>query len=158
MEYQKLKFKAVTIHRKGEDIDYTSVPIQEAEELYTTVGLYEMVEKEGSCVEKHIVDMSIEDFGAVLNSRFPNGFDEWQETHFEIVDYLSSIGLLKNNDQPKFLREMQSRFGRSFFHVIARDWTDEFEKKNKGRSWDGELFEEVRKFTKQKIEEIERLS
>lgn len=154
MKYHKLEFRAVTINKKGVETQYTSHPIQKAEELYTTVGLYETVRGVESPVHKHIADMSIEDFEAVIERRFPNGFGNWQETYFEIVERMSS---LKDKDLPKFLRELQSRYDKSDFYIIAKDYADKFEKKNKGRFWDVEFSEEVGEFVAQKINEVENM-
>ena len=59
---KNFEFRAVTIKQLGENTEYTSVPIREAEESYTTIGLYETETKEeGTPVKNHVIDMSIEE-------------------------------------------------------------------------------------------------
>jgi len=72
---------------------------------------------------------------------FPNGFESWAETHFEI-----SI-LLNNNDA------VQERYGMGGTWEFSQQLTDEFETLHEGREWDGEWFDEIETFMSNKINE-----
>lgn len=155
---KNFEFRAVTMKRNREDIQYSSVPIQEAKGSYDTIGVYEMVKEDGSSICNHIADMSIEDFKVVTNFHFPTDFDSWQQTHFEIVENLIDQYRLKREEQPNFFRSLFARFGKAICYAIAKDWTEEFEKMNKNKQWKDDFEEEVRKFVQQKIKEEEQVS
>ena len=142
--------------RNKEEIEYSSVPLQEAEGSYDTVGVYEIIKKDGSSVHNHIVDLSIEDFKVVTNYHFPIDFESWQQTHFSIVEHLVDLSRLKPEEQPDFFRLLFERLGKAVCYPIARDWTEEFEKINKNRNWEDDFDEEVRKFVQQKIKNTEQ--
>jgi hypothetical protein len=152
-ELRKFEFRAVTMRRNREDIDYSSVSIQEAEGSYDTVGLYEIVKEGGCSVSNHIADMPIEDFTAVTNFHFPVDFDSWQQTHFAMVEHLLDLCRLKPEEQPIFFRGLYARFGKPACYPIAKDWTDEFERLNKNRYWKNDFQDEVRMFVQQKIKQ-----
>jgi hypothetical protein len=82
---------------------------------------------------------------------FPNGFTSWQETHFEIVQAIT-IRLVNNtideNSQLAFIYNIQGTGG---LYEIAEDWTDEFEKTNRDKEWDGDFFDEIEAFINLKI-------
>lgn len=147
------QFRAVTIedledHSKG----YESVPLESATEPFHTVGVYKDKELEGGdgiIVQDHVIDMSIEEFKKVQESRFPNGFESWQETHFEIVAQL--VTMRKGGDVPEFLHQVQKDLGRCGFYSYAKLWADEFEKLHAGREWDGEFFDELDYFVERKV-------
>ena len=151
------EFRAVSIKRKGEENEYSSVPIREAKNPYTTIGLYEVVKEGESTVRNHVVDMSPEEFRAVTESRFPQDFESWQQTHFEIVENLVDLSRLKPEEQPDFFRPLFARFGKAICYAIAKDWTEEFEKAHKKGQWENDFEEEVRKFVQQKVKEEEQL-
>ena len=74
---------------------------------------------------------------------FPNGFDSWYETHHEVVSFLTL--------EYARVAEIYEMEGTERMYELARELTDEFETLNKGREWDGEFFEEIESFLKQKI-------
>lgn len=86
--------------------------------------------------------------------KFPNSFESWQETHYEIVEALitelGKPGPNKNNPVKKYYEQT----GRGGMYELAEQWTDEFEKENKGREWDGEFMEAIWDFTDKKIKEL----
>lgn len=81
---------------------------------------------------------------------FPNGFESWQETHFEIVSYIYE---LRNNPpiESNIIEEIQLNKGIGGFYELAEDLTDEFELINKDREWDGEFFDEIEDFLEKKL-------
>lgn len=79
---------------------------------------------------------------------FINGFTSWQESHFEIVDFITTI---RSQDKlAGIIKETQESQGTCGLWELAVLWTDEFEKLNKDRDWDGEFYEEVEEFCKTK--------
>jgi hypothetical protein len=81
---------------------------------------------------------------------FPNGFTSWQETHFEVVSYISDlryISPIKSN----VIEEIHLNKGTGGFYELAEDLTDEFELLNKDREWDGEFFDEIEDFLEKKL-------
>lgn len=84
------------------------------------------------------------------NKEFPNGFESWYETFFELsllfADELNKdilVGEIKNAHESH---------GRGAIYELAEQWTDEFEKINLDRDWDGEFYEEIEEFFKLKNE------
>lgn len=83
--------------------------------------------------------------------QFPNGFKSWAETHHEIV---SAISLIMNRDNyPILLEEIQHNQGTGGIWEFCVQLTDEFEKLNEGREWDGEFYDEIEDFIKSKLDE-----
>lgn len=76
---------------------------------------------------------------------FPNGFTNWHETHFEIV---SEILRYRGHHVIEAICE---QVGSAGLYDTALEWTNEFEKKNIKRDWDGEFFDEVEAFVKSKL-------
>lgn len=95
---------------------------------------------------------------------FPNGFESWQETHFEIVDFLITTIIQHQNDpenyfdlsfgdensykQIMYIAETQGRGG---LYELAKELTFEFENKNINREWDGDYFDSLDDFLKEKF-------
>lgn len=75
---------------------------------------------------------------------FPNGFDSWHETHFEVVQ---AITIEHTKDEPQGLvKERHEAQGHGGLYELAEELTSKFEELNKGREWDGEFFEEIEDF------------
>lgn len=86
--------------------------------------------------------MKKEDF----NKKFPNGFDCWQETHYEIVAAFYSY-----TDSP-VLESLEQHKGRGGMYEFAEELTDEFENLHKDKNWDGEFYDELETFIKNKLQ------
>lgn len=82
--------------------------------------------------------------------KFPNGFKSWQETHFEVVSYITDLRY-KSPIKSNVIEEIQLRQGTSGFYELAEELTDEFENLNEGREWDGEFFDEIEDFLEKKL-------
>jgi hypothetical protein len=76
--------------------------------------------------------------------QFPNGFDSWQETHYEVVSEITRIAL--TDVRQGLVYETRDTQGVTGWYSLATQLTDEFEKLNAGREWDGEFFEEILDF------------
>ena len=81
------------------------------------------------------------------NKLFPNGFESWHETHFEVVQFICSLedGFSSRGDKVDSVREAMGIGG---IYELAEDWTDEFEEKYKGCIWgeDEEYFDVIEDF------------
>lgn len=97
-----------------------------------------------------ITDLRIE-MHLASTKKFPNGFESWHETHYEIVDMLT-VQLLKDN-LPEPLQEIQEEYGRKQFYTVAKQLTDEFEELHNSHRWeDLDFMEEVEKFFYRRIQ------
>lgn len=81
---------------------------------------------------------------------FPNGFDSWQETHFEVVSEITKE-LRKDKFTSKVIEERHEKQGTGGMYELAEELTDEFEKLYEGKFWDGEFFEAIEEFLKEKL-------
>ncbi len=75
---------------------------------------------------------------------FPNGFTSWMEAHHEIV---KEIHL--NGNSPLITEIMETQ-GTGGLFELSEALTDEFEKKYEGHIWDGEWYETIEAFFKEK--------
>ncbi len=81
---------------------------------------------------------------------FPNGFESWQETHYEVVSEIISYD--EHGDfHHELVRAVMEDKGRGGLYELANDLTDEFETLHQGREWDGEFFEEIENFLDEKL-------
>jgi hypothetical protein len=80
------------------------------------------------------------------NKEFPNGFSSWQETHFEVVTYLTQR--LDYSGSISNLAREEGGLGR--LYELAEDLTDEFEFKYEGKEWDGDYLDTIDEFLKTK--------
>ena len=80
---------------------------------------------------------------------FPNGFTSWAETHHEIVYEVEQMR--DSDNMHDLIVDIQQSKGTGGFYELCIDWTDEFERLNKGREWDGEFFQEIEEFINNKI-------
>lgn len=83
---------------------------------------------------------------------FPNGFTSWHETHFEVVSNIFVFTSWDSIIQPEKLRSINEKEGHTGLYNLAKELTDKFEEKNKGRKWNGEFYDEVEEFVKQEIQ------
>lgn len=85
------------------------------------------------------------------NKIFPNGFDCWQETHYEIV---SEIEFYLSSELSNTVNEAYDSQGRGGMWMLALELTDEFETTYKGVLWGEELdwYDTVQEFCRIKLE------
>lgn len=78
--------------------------------------------------------------GETLSKReFPNGFEDWHETHYVISTYISKT----ENRLRSLANRRRTEQGMGGLCELAKELTDEFEKLHEGRLWDGEWIEEL---------------
>lgn len=77
--------------------------------------------------------------------QFPNGFDSWQETHFEISAAITDARNLGGR-----VEKVESEFGVGGLFELARDLSTKFETKYKGVVWGEDLvyYDELEEFLK----------
>lgn len=81
------------------------------------------------------------------DKNFPNGFQSWQETHFEVVSFFYN----PDNTNSPLIHKIYEEYGTGGMYELAEDLTDEFEEFNKDKNWDGEFFDEIHSFLFNKI-------
>jgi hypothetical protein len=80
------------------------------------------------------------------NKEFPSGFSSWQETHFEVVTYLTQI--LHYSGSISNLAREEGGLGR--LYELAENLTNEFEWKYEDKEWDGDYLDTIDSFLKTK--------
>lgn len=82
---------------------------------------------------------------------FPNGFENWYETFYEVAAAISQNSYNEGNASYN-LRQSE---GTAAMYDLARIWTDEFEAAHVGREWDGDFFDTLELFIRDKENEKE---
>lgn len=81
---------------------------------------------------------------------FPNGFDSWHETHFEIVTEIN-LQIIENREC-KRISEINDEFGRGGLFDLAKELTDKFEETYVDCDWNnGDWFEAIQDFLKKEL-------
>ncbi len=62
---------------------------------------------------------------------FPNGFESWQKTHFEVVEVLCYIRELEEDKKVKSFAEMIDRTATEDMYRLALDLTNKYEEQSK---------------------------
>lgn len=76
----------------------------------------------------------------VSQKQFPNGFQSWSETHFEVVKEISHQS---ETCRHKGLDKVFEGGGRCALQSLALELTDKFENLHEGREWDGEFWDVI---------------
>jgi hypothetical protein len=77
---------------------------------------------------------------------FPNGFDSWQKTHFEVVEVLVYMRDLDEDKQPKGFAEALDQSAGEEMYQLAVDLTNKYEAQSKGVEKTRTLFDEIEEF------------
>lgn len=80
------------------------------------------------------------------NKLFPNGFESWLETHYEVVQYITSQeeGYVTLGTKIERIKEER---GLKALYTLAEEWTDDFENEYVGKKWEsGEFFDKIDTF------------
>lgn len=77
---------------------------------------------------------------------FPNGFESWQKTHFEVVEVLVYLRGLDEGKTPKAFAEMADQSATDDMYRLALDLTNKFEEQTKGQERERGLFDEIEDF------------
>ena len=65
---------------------------------------------------------------------FPNGFESWQKTHFEVVEVLCYIRETEEDKKPKSFAEYMDRSATQELYQLALDLTNKYEAQTKDLS------------------------
>ena len=77
---------------------------------------------------------------------FPNGFESWQRTHFEVVEVLVFMRELEEEKKPKNFAEFVDRTASEDMYNLALTLTNKFEEQTKGKKRERSLFDEIEDF------------
>lgn len=83
---------------------------------------------------------------------FPNGFDSWIETYFEVVSGITQDILSEDSK----CNSIVQKNGFTILYELAKELTNEFEVLHKDRFWDGEFLDYIYEFLKTKLNELSR--
>ena len=85
---------------------------------------------------------------------FPNGFESWQNTHFEVVEVLCFIRDLEEGEQPKSFAEMVDRSATQEMYNLALTLTNKYEEEHQGKKRDRSLFDEIEEFVWKEVKKM----
>lgn len=81
-----------------------------------------------------------------MEKNFPNGFNSWIETYFEVVSHINNTV----NKEKTIAHGRMTQQGTGGLYEMAEELTDQFETINQGREWDGEFFDEIENWLTEK--------
>ncbi len=84
---------------------------------------------------------------------FPNGFDSWQKTHFEVVEVLCYLRGLEEGKKPMTITEMEDRSATEELYKLALDLTHKYESLMHGQQRTRGLFDEIEDFVWTELQE-----
>ena len=85
---------------------------------------------------------------------FPNGFESWQKTHFEVVEVLCFIRDLEEGKKPKSFSELLDRSATEEMYNLALNLTNKYEEQTKGRKRERSLFDEIEDFVWSEVKNL----
>ncbi|GEM_PF-684433 len=85
---------------------------------------------------------------------FPNGFDSWQKTHFEVVEALCYIRGLHEDEIPKTFGEMMDRTATEQMYQLAKDLTDKYETTRKKEVNNKTFFVNIEDFVSEEVKQL----
>ena len=77
---------------------------------------------------------------------FPNGFESWQKTHFEVVEVLCFMRDLEEGKKPKNFTEYLDRSATREMYDLALSLTNKYEEQTQGKTRERSLFDEIEEF------------
>ena len=127
------------------DIDHVVI-----DNIYAAMVDFAMQYIQASVSELIINNQGLKIFKDKQENLFPNGFDSWHETHYEIV---STIEYILNDGSPHKIYDLHSKGGSGYMYEHAQELTNEFELLHKDREWDGDFLDELHNFLNSKWDE-----
>ena len=77
---------------------------------------------------------------------FPNSFESWQKTHFEVVEVLCYIRNLEEHKQPKNFHTITDKSATEDIYQLALTLTNKSEELTVGQKRSRSLFDEIEEF------------
>jgi hypothetical protein len=85
---------------------------------------------------------------------FPNGFESWHKTHFEVVEVLCYMRDLEAIEQPKNFAEYVDRSATANLYQLALELTNKYEALSKIQKTDRTLFDAIEEFVWAEVQEL----
>ena len=85
---------------------------------------------------------------------FPNGFESWQRTHFEVVEALCYMRDLEDDKKVKSFSEWVDRSATEEMYNLALRLTNQYEEQTKGKKREQSLFDEIEAFVIKEVKEF----
>jgi len=85
---------------------------------------------------------------------FPNGFDSWQRTHFEVVEALCYMRSLEENKELKSFAEMADQSATEEMCLLALNLTNKYEEQSKSKKRERSLFDEIEDFVWSEVKSL----
>jgi hypothetical protein len=85
---------------------------------------------------------------------FPNGFESWQMTHFEVVEALCYLRDLEESKMPKSFAELVDRSATEEMYNLALNLTNKYEEQTKGKKRERNLFDEIEDFVSSEVKTL----
>lgn len=84
---------------------------------------------------------------------FPNGFESWCETHYDIVYAMTLMLNDEDIDEDGILYKCDDELGQGGLYMLSIELTDAFEKEYEGAEWGEKLyyFDTLEHFLDQKL-------
>jgi hypothetical protein len=84
---------------------------------------------------------------------FPNGFDSWMETHYEVVQAITLKLADEDMEEDSALYERLEEEGTGGMYTLSEELTDAFEEEYEGAEWGEKLdyFDTIENFLDQKL-------
>ena len=85
---------------------------------------------------------------------FPNGFESWQKTHFEVVEVLVYMRSLEEDKKPKSFDEFADQSATEEMYNLALNLTNKYEEQTKGKKRERSLFDEIEDFVWSEVKNL----
>ena len=85
---------------------------------------------------------------------FPNGFESWQKTHFEVVEVLVYMRNLDEDKKPKGYYEALDQSAGEEMYNLALNLTNKYEEQTKGKEIKRNLFDEIEDFVWSEVKHL----
>jgi hypothetical protein len=84
---------------------------------------------------------------------FPNGFDSWMETHYEVVQAITLKLSDEDMEEDSALYELLEEEGTAGMYMLSEELTDAFEEEYEGAEWGEKLdyYDTLENFLDQKL-------
>jgi hypothetical protein len=88
---------------------------------------------------------------------FPNGFESWQKTHFEVVEVLVYMRNLEDSKKPKGYYEALDQSASKELYDLALNLTNKYEEQTVGKTRSRSLFDEIEEFVYREVKSAENI-